>query len=74
MDFQKCLIIHERNKGKYIPQKFIKSNDILIIKNEYCLNQNIFDPSESSPPNEFMLKLYLRMCKYQKKEDNLLTE
>lgn len=24
-------------------------------------NNNIFDPSKSSPPNEFMIKLYKRM-------------
>ena len=28
---------------------------------EYSLKQNFFDPSKCSPPNEFMLKLKLRM-------------
>ncbi len=32
--------------------------------NEYSLKQNFFDPSKSSPPNEFMLKLRLRMSLY----------
>ena len=29
--------------------------------NEYSLKQNVFDPSKYSPPNEFMLKLKLRI-------------
>jgi hypothetical protein len=33
-------------------------------KGEYSLKQNFFDPSKSSPPNEFMLKLYMRMSDY----------
>jgi len=32
--------------------------------NEYSLKENFFDPSKSSPPNEFMLKLKLRMSHY----------
>jgi hypothetical protein len=28
---------------------------------EYSLKQNCFDPSKNSPPNEFILKLNLRM-------------
>jgi hypothetical protein len=33
---------------------------------EYSLKQNFFDPSKSSPPNEFLLKLQLRMTNYSK--------
>ena len=28
---------------------------------EYSLTQNLFDPSQCSPPNEFLQKLYKRM-------------
>jgi hypothetical protein len=31
---------------------------------EYSLNENVFDPSKSSPPNEFLIKLQLRMNIY----------
>jgi len=31
---------------------------------EYSLKQNLIDPTKSSPPNEFMLKLRLRMRTY----------
>ena len=55
-----------------------KSNNILIkqpitnnsIKHEYeninnlSLKQNFFDPSKSSPPNDFMLKLQNRFINY----------
>ena len=34
-------------------------------KNQYSLKQNFFDPTKSSPPNIFMLKLYSRMVKYE---------
>jgi hypothetical protein len=33
-------------------------------KGEYSLKQNSFDPSKSSPPNEFIIKLHMRMNKY----------
>ena len=33
-------------------------------KGEYSLKQNFFDPSKSSPPNEFMIKLHMRMNVY----------
>ena len=33
-------------------------------QSEYSLKQNFFDPSKSSPPNEFMIKLYMRMSHY----------
>jgi len=39
-----------------------KSEDNISI--EYSLKENIFDPSKSSPPNEFLLKLQLRMSIY----------
>jgi len=35
-------------------------------KSEYSLKQNFFDPSKSSPPNEFMIKLHMRMNMYNK--------
>lgn len=35
-----------------------------ILNNEYSLHTNMFDPSKSSPPNEFMKKLQLRMNMY----------
>ena len=42
---------------------------------EYSLNQNLFDPSKSSPPNEFMLKLCRRVGRYyDMKVDNLDKE
>jgi len=36
------------------------------LKSEYSLKQNCFDPSKSSPPNEFMIKLHMRMNLYEK--------
>jgi len=33
-------------------------------KGEYSLKQSFFDPSKSSPPNEFMLKLHMRMSRF----------
>ena len=44
-------------------------------KGEYSLKQNFFDPSKSSPPNEFMIKLHMRMNRYytDNKDDNFDT-
>jgi hypothetical protein len=33
-------------------------------KGEYSLKQNLFDPTKSSPPNDFMIKLQKRMSIY----------
>jgi len=33
-------------------------------KNQYSLKQNFFDPTKSSPPNDFMIKLYNRIIQY----------
>lgn len=60
----------------------ISKGPILIKKqtpaSEYGLNLNAFDPSKSSPPNEFMLKLHTRMNFYNdypdKKVDILINE
>jgi len=47
----------------------IKKNTSTNIKNlsptsEYSLTQNFFDPSKSSPPNDFMIKLHTRFSIY----------
>lgn len=34
---------------------------------EYSLTQNLFDPSQSSPPNVFLQKLYKRMSIHEQK-------
>ena len=44
------------------------------LKKEYSLKQNIFDPSKSSPPNDFMKNLRRRMDSYNTKDDNRIIE
>lgn len=56
-------IIHERPDIIMIPPISPTSRSEY---NEYSLKENFFDPSKSSPPNEFMLKLQLRMNSYSK--------
>jgi hypothetical protein len=56
--------IHERSKDILIKQNtptFMKENKFT---SEYSLKQNFFDPTKSSPPNDFMIKLQQRMMKY----------
>lgn len=69
-------VIHERSSIIPIPQKLSTSMEAGSPKGEYGLKQNYFDPSKSSPPNEFMIKLHMRMNKYHvdKKDDNLDIE
>ena len=57
-------IIHERSKIVHINQNLSTSMKELSPKGEYSLKQNFFDPSKSSPPNEFMIKLHMRMNVY----------
>ena len=69
-------VINERSKIIPIPQTSPTNKKEGISYNEYSLNQNFFDPSKSSPPNEFMLKLQLRMSHHDSfnKSDNLTNE
>jgi hypothetical protein len=71
----KTHVIHERSN--IIP---IKNNLSTTMKgspkSEYSLKQTFFDPSKSSPPNDFLIKLHKRMSIYSKnfyidiKDDN----
>lgn len=66
-------VIRERSMPIPINQNLTTSMKINSPKGEYSLKQNFFDPSKSSPPNEFMIKLHMRMNKYHtdKDDDNL---
>ena len=57
-------VYNEKTSIISIPQSSPTNKKGNIISNEYSLNQHIFDPTKSSPPNEFMLKLKLRMSHY----------
>ena len=50
--------INERKKNV----TFVKSVSTSFLKSagEYSLKQSFFDPTKNSPPNEFMIKLYMR--------------
>ena len=52
--------IYERSKNIPIPQISPTNKKVDFSVNEYGLNKSFFDPSKSSPPNEFLLKLQLR--------------
>jgi hypothetical protein len=53
-------IIIPTSKNLSTSMKEFRNNN----QGEYSLKQNFFDPSKSSPPNEFMIKLYMRMSRY----------
>ena len=53
-------IIIPTSKNLATSMKEFRNNN----QGEYSLKQNFFDPSKSSPPNEFMIKLYMRMSHY----------
>lgn len=65
----KAHVIHERSNlipiSKNLSTTSFKSKDVT-----YSLKQNCFDPSKSSPPNDFMLKLHKRMSIYKSLETN----
>lgn len=68
----KCII------NKSLPIQIQQPSPINKRDNEklYSLQEHIFDPSKSSPPNEFMLKLKLRMNHYNSFNnlDSLINE
>jgi hypothetical protein len=59
--------IHEMSLSIPIKQNLSTPIKICDYKNEYSLKQNFFDPSKSSPPNNFMIKLNMRMTLYNNK-------
>ena len=65
-------VIRERSLPIPINQNLTTTMKINSPKGEYSLKQNFFDPSKSSPPNEFMIKLHMRMNKYYRNKDDSL--
>ena len=59
-------IINERAVIIPIKQNLSTSMKATSPTSEYSLKKNFFDPSKSSPPNEFMIKLHMRMNMYNK--------
>ena len=57
-------IIHERPNIIPIQKNLSRTMKEVSPKGEYSLKQNFFDPSKSSPPNDFILKLQQRMSIY----------
>ena len=56
--------IDERSSIIPIKKNLTTLENVNSPKGEYSLKQNFFDPSKSSPPNEFMLKLHMRILNY----------
>ena len=61
MNSYKPRITNERSTIIQIPKKTPTIMKECFNVPEYSLKQNFFDPSKLSPPNEFMLKLKLRI-------------
>jgi len=57
-------IIHERSNIIPIKKNLSTTPNELRPKGECSLKQHFFDPSKSSPPNDFMIKLHMRMSMY----------
>lgn len=57
-------VIQERSLCIKIDKTASSSMKDLSPKGEYSLKQHLFDPTKSSPPNDFMIKLQKRMSDY----------
>ncbi len=55
---QKTTIIPMVEESNNIKNHYDKNN-------QYSLKNNLFDPTKSSPPNDFMIKLYNRVSIYE---------
>jgi hypothetical protein len=65
-------VIRERSQPIDIKKNLSTTMKMNSAKGEYSLKQNFFDPSKSSPPNEFIIKLHMRMNKYYTDNDDNL--
>jgi hypothetical protein len=85
MQSSKCIEKNGKNeKNERSTNISIKKNLSTMIKinypkSEYSMKQNLFDPSKSSPPNDFMNKLQKRITFYSniyvdKMDDSLDNE
>jgi hypothetical protein len=78
--FEEHIITSINNPSGRVKFKDIRKVSIGISKKDikqYSLKQNLFDPLKNSPPNEFMIKLYMRMNQYNSnymKEDSRESE
>jgi hypothetical protein len=67
---QNSRVIHERGIQIPIPKNSsTQSRNKLLEVIDYDLNKNNFDPTKSSPPNDFLLKLQKRMKMYEIVQD-----
>jgi hypothetical protein len=57
-------VIQERSIYIPIKQNLTTSMKDISPKGEYSLKQHFFDPTKSSPPNDFMIKLQKRISVY----------
>ena len=65
--------IDERSSIIPIKKNLSTPENVNSPKSEYSRKQNFFDPSKSSPPNDFMLKLHMRISNYDSK-NYILTD
>jgi hypothetical protein len=68
----KLHIIQEKPSIIPIKENSFTSMKVESPKGEYSLKQSFFDPSKSSPPNDFLIKLQMRLSKYN--NTNYLNE
>jgi len=62
-------IIDERTKWIPIQKNLVTSySRNNAVNKSYSLKQNFFDPTKSSPPNEFMIKLHMRISNMTRDE------
>jgi len=67
MQTSKC---NERSRNIPIKKNLSTPNKIISTKSEYSMKQNLFDPSKSSPPNNFLNKLQTRIKIYNNINNN----
>ena len=65
--YSRLYYINERTQIIPIKKNLTTQVNMNSPKGEYSRKQNFFDPSKSSPPNEFMLKLHMRINNYDSK-------
>jgi len=59
-------------KSNIIPIK-CRENSTMVMENSYSLKNSSFDPTKSSPPNDFLIKIQERMRLYNQKPDKSMV-
>lgn len=64
---------HTKHYENEIETPYMQTKQNVLQTKHFDLKQNWFDPTKFSPPNEFMIKLHMRMNNYYDKNEGIFV-